>query len=464
MLKSLVWPYLLLFALFGQQPAFAQLPDFTELVKRNGAAVVNISTEQNEPVIQENPQMPEGAPQLDELFKHFFQGPGRGFVPKHSKSLGSGFIISSDGYVLTNHHVVRDADKILVKLTDRRELEAKLIGSDPRTDVALLKVEAHDLPVVKIGSAKALAVGEWVLAIGTPFGFEHSVTAGIVSAKGRSLPGDNYVPFIQTDVAINPGNSGGPLFNMEGEVVGINSQIYTRTGSYAGISFAIPMEVAMNIVEQIKTKGKVSRGWLGVQIQDVTRDLAESFGMDSPHGALIAKVMPDSPAEKSELKIGDIIVGFNGKEIVTSSELPPLVGITPINEKAKVTVIRLGNKKTITVKIGLLPEPDELKLAGKLPGTIKNDRLGISISALTEEQREQLQVINNGVLVQRVKSGPALTAGIQRGDVILRIQHKIVRDVASFDKIVDQLPTGKSVAVLIQRRGSPVYLALKINK
>lgn len=467
MLKYLNFSFILVTFLSWQNIASAQLPDFTELVKRSGAAVVNISTVQKPPEtekMQEMPELPEGAPQLDELFKHFFQGPGRGYVPHETKSLGSGFIISHDGYVLTNHHVVRNADEIIVKLTDRRELEAKLIGSDPRSDVALLKVDADDLPVVELGSAKELEVGEWVLAIGTPFGFDHSVTAGIVSAKGRSLPGDNYVPFIQTDVAINPGNSGGPLFNMEGKVIGINSQIYSRTGSYAGVSFAIPIDVALNVVQQIKKSGKVSRGWLGVQIQDVTRELAESFGMKRPHGALVAKVMPDSPAEKGGLQIGDIIVEFNGKEIETSSELPPLVGMSQISENSQVKIIRQGDVKTVKVRVGLLPEPDELKLAGTNPGVTTVNRLGLVVSELTAEQREQFQVMKNGVLVQKVKAGPARNAGIQRGDVILRIQNNVVRNVDEFDKIVEQLSAGQSIAVLIQRRGNPVFLALKINK
>ena len=472
MLKNLYFP-LFLGLLFTNQLALAQLPDFTDLVKNSGAAVVNISRVQKEkePVqTGEIPQVPEGAPpELNEFFRHFFRGQpgfgGRNFVPRESKSLGSGFIISSDGYVLTNHHVVKDADEIIVKLSDRRELEAKLVGSDPRTDVALLKLNADNLPVVKVGTAERLQVGEWVLAIGTPFGFEQSVTAGIVSAKGRSLPGDNYVPFIQTDVAINPGNSGGPLFNMNGEVVGMNSQIYSRTGGYMGLSFAIPMNVVMNVVEQLKTKGKVARGWLGVQIQDVTRELAESFGMNRPHGALVAKVIPDSPAKAADLKIGDIIVEFDGKEIEVSAELPPIVGMTALNKKARMKVIRQGSVKSIYVKIGLLPEQDDARLAGSSvqPGVKSNNRLGILVSDLTGEQREQFQVLKNGVLVQTVNKGSAREAGIQRGDVILQIKNNVIRDVADFDKIVKSLPAGKSVAVLIQRLGSPVFLAIKIK-
>lgn len=447
--------------------AFAQLPDFTEMVKNNGDAVVNISTTQKAPELQMEPdqqQIPQDIPpELEDFFRHFFQGPGRGYVPRETNSLGSGFVISKDGYVLTNHHVVNNASEIVVKLKDRRELLAKLVGSDESTDVALLKVDASDLPVVQIGSPEQLQVGEWVLAIGTPFGFEQSVTAGIVSAKGRSLPDGNYVPFIQTDVAINPGNSGGPLFNMQGKVVGINSQIYSRSGGYMGLSFAIPIDVAMNVAEQIKTKGKVSRGWLGVQIQDVTRQLAESFGMDRPHGALVAKVVPGGPAEKAGLQVGDIIVEFDGHVIETSGELPPIVGMTPVDEKATLKIIRQGDKEDLIAKIGLLPA-QSLPLAPSSMPEITVNRLGLGVTDLTEEQREQLQVEKYGVLVQKVSKGIALDAGIQPGDVILRVQNAPVKDVADFNKIVAKLPVEKSIAMLIQRNGSPVFLAFKIDK
>ena len=465
MLKNIV--YLVMSCLLINQPVLAQLPDFTQMVKDSGKAVVNISTTQKAPQADSRsglPQIPEDVPpQLEEFFRHFFQGPGRGFTPRVTKSLGSGFIISVDGYVLTNHHVVKNADEIVVKLKDHRELEAKLIGSDESTDVALLKLDAEDLPVVEIGSSKNLQVGEWVLAIGSPFGFEQSVTAGIVSAKGRSLPGGNYVPFIQTDVAINPGNSGGPLFNMKGEVVGMNSQIYSRSGGYMGLSFAIPMDIAMNVVQQIKTTGKVSRGWLGVQIQDVTRELAESFGMDKPYGALVAKVIADSPAEQADVQIGDIIVEFNGQEIETSGALPPIVGMTPVNKESKIKVIRQGDSKTLRVKIGLLPDQEQLIMATQSAEKSVN-RLGVSVTDLTAEQRKQLQVEKHGVLVQEVKKGAAMEAGIRRGDVILRIQNRMVKDLDDFEETVAKLPTDKSLAVLIQRRGSPVFLALKIEE
>lgn len=453
------------------QNAFAQLPDFTEMVKTSGKAVVNISTTQKAKPLPDNAPkqqpMPEGMPpEMEELFKHFFNNPEGGDFGYggDTQSLGSGFIISQDGYILTNHHVVKDADEIVVKFSDRRELVAKLIGSDARTDVALLKVNANNLPAVTIGSPENLQVGEWVLAIGTPFGFDQSATAGIVSAKGRSLPGGNYVPFIQTDVAINPGNSGGPLFNMEGKVVGINSQIYSRTGGFMGLSFAIPMDVVMNVVDQIKAHGKAAHGWLGVQIQDVTRELAESFGMKKPQGALVAKVMPGSPAEKADLQIGDIITEFNDQPIETSSDLPPMVGMAPINDKATLKIIRQGDTKTITFKIGLLPDQPEQQLAESKPEAKPTNRLGINVSDLTTEQRAALEVASGGVLVEEVGAGAAKEAGIQPGDVILRIQNKPILNADTFDKVIKSLPTEKSVAVLIQRRGSPAFLALKINK
>ena len=465
---------LLLLICLCVQDAMAQLPDFTEMVKTNGTSVVNISTTQKAKKIVADgttkPQLPEGIPpEMEELFKHFYNNPNGGgeddFAPGETQSLGSGFILSADGYVLTNHHVVKDADEIIVKLTDRRELTAKLIGSDARTDIALLKVDAKDLPSVAIGSPEQLQVGEWVLAIGSPFGFDQSVTAGIVSAKGRSLPGGNYVPFIQTDVAINPGNSGGPLFNMDGKVIGINSQIYSRTGGFMGLSFAIPMDVAMHVVEQIKAHGKVAHGWLGVQIQDVTRELAESFNMKKPQGALVARVVPDSPAEAAQLQIGDIITEFNGHAIDKSGDLPPMVGMTPINDMATLKLIRQGEDKTVRFKIGLLPDQDATvaELAKHNSNYVVN-KIGVNVTELTAEQRNALQLPRGGVIVQEVVNGAGKNAGIQRGDVILRIQNYAVNSVDEFSKIVRELDAGKSIAVLIQRNGSPVFLAIKIEK
>ncbi|MCI0666900.1 MAG: DegQ family serine endoprotease [Methylococcaceae bacterium] len=459
-----VW--VLTFLWVASWPVRAQLPDFTDLVKKNGAAVVNISTTQkagtSDPRLPDGLQIPEGTP-FDDFLRRFFGEQGHGFQPRQSKSLGSGFIISADGYVLTNHHVVADADEIIVRLQDRRELVAKLIGSDERSDIALLRIDADNLPVVKIGSENTLEVGEWVLAIGSPFGFEHSVTAGIVSAKGRSLPSDSYVPFIQTDVAINPGNSGGPLFNLDGEVVGINSQIYSRTGGFMGLSFAIPMSIAMNIVEQLKDHGSVNRGWLGVQVQDVTRELAESFGMQRPHGALVARVLPNSPAEKAGFLVGDVIVDFNGQEIETSASLPPIVGMTPIGEKVPVSVVRQKHPMTLTVEIGKLsPEVETQMKSDNLPA-ISVKRLGIKITAVADEPSDRKPGSNPGVLVRELEKGPAMDAGIQEGDVILRIQNEDIISVEQFMEVIKSLPSGRPVAVLVQRQGSPVFLAIKID-
>jgi len=444
------------------------LPDFTGLVKETSPAVVNISTTQKIhtgmaelPKGFEMPEFPEGSPFAD-LFKHFFDQDGHGEpIYRDAKSLGSGFIISADGYVITNNHVVKDADEIIVRLSDRRELQAEVVGVDKRSDVALLKIDASGLPVARIGRSSTLEVGEWVLAIGSPFGFDHSATAGIVSAKGRSLPSENYVPFIQTDVAINPGNSGGPLFNLEGEVVGVNSQIYSRTGGYMGLSFSIPIEVAMDVVEQLKSGGRVSRGWLGVLIQDVTRNLAESFGMKQPRGALVAKVLPDSPAEAAGFKVGDVILSFGDKKIVKSSSLPPVVGSTKAGETVAVDVMR--NRKKIQLKVTLGELPDEGEEAGTVEKTKieKANRLGINVVDLTDEQKQKLEV-EEGVLVQRIVDGAAMAAGLRKGDIILNINNSPVKNTGQFNALIKELPAGKSVAVLVQRGGSPTFLAIKV--
>jgi serine protease Do len=441
------------------------LPGFTDLVKATSAAVVNISTTQKVhaglpelPEGMEMPEFPEGSP-FGELFKYFFNQEGE---PEYrdAQSLGSGFIISQDGYVLTNYHVVKDADEIIVRLSDRRELRGEVIGLDQRSDIALLKIDATNLPVVEIGESASLEVGEWVLAIGSPFGFDHSATAGIVSAKGRSLPSENYVPFIQTDVAINPGNSGGPLFNQEGKVVGVNSQIYSRTGGYMGLSFAIPIEVVMDVADQLKTKGRVSRGWLGVLIQDVTLDLAESFGMKQPRGALVAKVLPDSPAQAAGMRVGDVIVGFNGREVINSANLPPIVGSSKVGVKIPVDVIRDGRKQHIEVTLGELSDDDKVASA-HTPQVERTNRLGLSVTDLTDEQRAELE-LDAGVLVSKVAAGAASRAGIRENDIILRVDNKDVSSAGEFNKLVEGLSAGKSVAFLVQRDGSPTFLAVKV--
>jgi len=458
----------MVFALASTSVQARSLPDFTGLVEKNSAAVVNISTTQKTkshsklPKNFQIPDLPEDSP-FNDFFRRFFDEEGN--QPDFdTKSLGSGFIVSDDGYVITNNHVVSEADEILVRLNDRREYPAKIIGTDERTDVAVLKIDADNLPVLKVGSSSKLKVGEWVLAIGSPFGFDYSVTAGIVSAKGRSLPRENYVPFIQTDVAINPGNSGGPLFNLDGEVVGVNSQIYSRTGGFMGLSFAIPIEVAMNVADQLRSKGRVSRGWLGVLIQDVNSDLAESFGMKRPRGALVSRVLPDSPAADAGFEVGDIILSFNGEKVIRSKDLPPLVGRTPVDQKAKVKVLRKGKRKNLQVKIGELPEQDEIQIAEGKPAPLKQNRLAIVVAELTDKQRKKRDISDGGVLVVTANRGAAARAGIRKGDVITMLNNIDITGVEQFNELVEDLPEEKSIPVLVHRaRSGPLFLALKIK-
>ncbi|MGE5154722.1 MAG: DegQ family serine endoprotease [Bdellovibrio bacteriovorus] len=459
-------------SLTGAGATTRALPEFTELVSANGPTVVNISTKQSQSLTQQFqgfsiPDLPEDSP-LQDFFRHFFGDQGEpGEAPEEdqqSRSLGSGFIISADGYVLTNAHVVEGADEIIVRTSDRREFVATLVGADKRSDIALLKVDAQDLPAVRIGSARDLLVGEWVLAIGSPFGFEHSATAGIVSAKGRSLPSENYVSFIQTDVAINPGNSGGPLFNLDGEVVGVNSQIYSRTGGFMGLSFAIPIDFVMDVVDQLKTKGRVSRGWLGVLIQDVTRELAPTFGLSQPQGALVAQVLSDSPATQAGLLPGDVILSFNGKDVQTSSALPPLVGATPVGETAKIEVLRKGERLQLEVKIAELPEDEQLAGVSRQPVPDKSNRLGLVVRDLTADQREELGVEQGGVLVESVKEGPAASAGVTAGDIILMLDNQSVDGLEGFNRILEAIEPGRSVAALIQRGDGRMFYALKLPK
>ena len=460
------WVFLLAgFLLVSFDASARDLPDFTKLVENNSPAVVNISTTQK--IKRDEHGMPHGfdGPQspFDDFFRRFFgdEYDGREFK---TESLGSGFIVSEDGYVMTNAHVIEDADEIIVRLSDRRELVAKVIGSDKRSDIALLKLDAEHLPVVKIGNPDKLKAGSWVLAIGSPFGFDHSVTAGIVSAKGRNLPNENYVPFIQTDVAINPGNSGGPLFNLDGEVIGVNAQIYSRSGGYMGLSFSIPIDVAMNVAEQLKAEGHVTRGWLGILIQDVTRELAESFGMAKPIGALVAKVLPDSPASRAGFKVGDIVVKFNGREVSSSSALPPMVGSTPVGKTADVEVVREGKTRHITVKIDELPEESELELAQGEPGEVIIKHLNISVSDLTKDERKQIDLDSGGVYVEKVEEGPAAESGIRKGDVLVKVNNEDVESARQLGELAGDLPVGKSFPILVLRRSGPVFLAMKIEK
>jgi serine protease Do len=447
-----------------------ELPDFTKLFNENHAAVVNISTThkigtEEEEQMQIFPEVPKDSP-FYRFFKHFMQEQPFPWDQKREfkvSSLGSGFIISPDGYVVTNAHVVSGADQIIVGLSDRRELKGKVVGMDKLSDIALLKIDAKNLPVVRIGNSDKLQVGQWVLAIGSPFGFDHSATQGIVSALHRSLPNESYVPFIQTDVAVNPGNSGGPLIDMDGNVVGVNSQIYSKTGGYMGLSFAIPINVAMNVVDQLKTTGHVSRGWLGVTIQEVTADLAKSFGLSQTNGALVASVEPDGPGAKAGVKAGDIITNFDGHPIASSGDLPPLVGTTKVGKTVPLTVLRAGGEKILQATIGQLPEKQAELAAGGPEGEAgpTTSRLGITVSDLTAQQRRELG-ITHGVLVQDVQEGPAADAGIRAGDVILQVGPTPITSVVQLHGVVAKLPTGRHIPVLVRRGPGALFLAIRI--
>ena len=447
--------------------AQAELPDFTPLVESASPAVVNISTKQKVQSRGATAQMPE-LEGLPPIFRVFFEpsipqmpgAPGRG-QQREAQSLGSGFIISEDGYVLTNNHVVADADEIIVRLPDRSELEAKLIGADPRSDVAVLKVEGKGLPTVKIGRSDELKAGEWVLAIGSPFGFDHTVTAGIVSATGRSLPNESYVPFIQTDVAINPGNSGGPLFNLDGEVIGINSQIFTRSGGFMGLSFAIPIDVAMDVANQLRTEGKVSRGWLGVVIQEVNKDLAESFGLERPAGALVAQVMDGGPAARGGLRVGDVILSLNDKPIVMSADLPHLVGALKPGSTARMEVVRDGDRKMLDVKIGAMPEEGEAVAASGGGQERSDNRLGVKVTELTDEQKKSLD-LPGGVVITEILNGPAAMIGLRPGDVITHLNNQAINSAATFARVAEQLPKNRSVSMRVLRQGRASFITFKL--
>ncbi|HXC38450.1 MAG TPA: DegQ family serine endoprotease [Burkholderiales bacterium] len=432
------------------------LPDFTTLVEKNGAAVVNISTVQKMRTPTQGMPMPPGQPG-DPFFEFFRRFQGQ--MPQQQQpvyGVGSGFVVSPDGYILTNAHVVADASEVTVKFTDRRELKAKVIGADKRTDVALIKVDAKDLPAVNIGNPDKLKVGQWVAAIGSPFGLENSVTAGIVSAKSRSLPDDNYVPFIQTDVAINPGNSGGPLFNLNGEVVGINSQIYSRSGGYMGLSFAIPIDVAMNIKDQLQKTGKVSHGKLGVTIQPVTRDLAESFGLAKAEGALISNVEPGGPAEKAGLQSGDVLLAINGKPVDQSSDVPRAIGDMHAGERANLKVWRKGATRDVTVALG---EMNQDTVAEAPEAAQQGGKLGLALRPLSPEERGQIK--SDGGLVVEEATGPAAQAGIRQGDVLLAFNGEKISSVEQLRKLVGKAK-GK-VAVLVQRDDARIYVPVNLG-
>ena len=453
--------------------AFAQavreLPDFTRLVDDQGNAVVNISTTQAVRRSGATPQVPGiEDEEVLEFFRRFIPrqqpGPGQGPRQPEARSLGSGFIISADGYILTNAHVVEGADEINVRFTDKREFKAKVIGADRRTDIAVIKIEAASLPAVKFGDPSKLKVGEWVVAIGSPFGFENTVTAGIVSAKGRSLPQENFVPFIQTDVAINPGNSGGPLFNMRGEVVGINSQIYSRTGGFMGLSFAIPIDVALDIQKQLREKGRVARGRIGVVIQEVTRDLATSFGLDRPRGALVNSVEKGSPADKAGVEATDIIISFDGKPVESSSDLPRIVGSTRPGSQSALEVWRKGKTQKLSITVAELQEDRVASRdtpVAKPKADAPANRLGIVVGELSAEQKKGIG-LTYGLVVTDVR--PDSKADVRKGDVLLTMvhkgQHTELKSVDQFNKLLAGLDKNSVITLQVRRGESTAFVTI----
>ena len=445
------------------------LPDFSTLAENASPAVVNISTLAKPK--KEQAYGPYGD-EMTELLRRYFgievpDSGGRGSAPPiqqpRPQSLGSGFIFSQDGYILTNNHVVEGADEIIVRLNDRSEYKATLVGSDKRSDLAVLKVKARNLPTVKMGKSDTLKQGQWVFAIGSPFGFDYSVTKGIISAMNRSLPSENYVPFIQTDVPINPGNSGGPLLNMSGEVVGINSQIYSRTGGFMGVSFAIPADDAMDVAKQLREKGHVSRGWLGIVVQDVDRNLAESFGLKRPHGALLSQVLPDSPAGKAGLKPGDIITRFENREIGFSSDLPIAVGRTRPNKKSQVELIRRGKTQVVSLTVGELPDLDGKQTHDGIRG---DDRLRISVANVDDSVRAQhrLDPSVQGVIVKRLGNGAQYIHSLRPGDIITHIDQKEIKDVTSYQNTVKSLPKNVKLSMRLIRNQTPGYITFQLKE
>ncbi len=467
-LSQFKWSYLILVAILllpitsqAKQEVVVLLPDFSALTEQSSPVVVNIRTTRM--VAPRASRSLEGVP--EEMLRHFFGLPRGHALPrgqqdltprKQVNSLGSGFILSADGYIVTNHHVIKGADEILVKMSDRAELKARLVGTDPRSDIALLKVDARNLPAAKIGSSKDLKVGQWVIAIGSPFGLDFTVTHGIVSALGRSLPDDTYVPFIQTDVSINPGNSGGPLINMRGEVVGVNSQIYSKSGGSMGLSFSVPIDLAMHVVGQLKEKGEVERGFLGVQVQEVSADLAKSFGLDRPKGALVAEIVKDGAAEKAGIKPGDVILEFDGKKIDRSASLPPIIGRTALDRKVTVLILRNGQKKMLSVKLKPLSKAEKVKEAkistesGLLNAEVKN----IKPEVLTEAG------LKFGVRIIKIDEGAAREAGLRVGDILVSINFKPIKSVESLNEILNKSPKGRALPVRVVRNNRSLFLPL----
>ncbi len=464
--RSMAFPTVFLAVAFATvmslaSPAQADYPDFVELAKDNAPAVVNINTVtkgRQSGHSGQRPQMPNLPPgPLGDMFRDFFEQMPQQPMPRSrpAQSLGSGFIISEDGYVITNAHVVGGADEISVRLNNQKEYRAELVGEDSRTDIALLKIDAEDLPTVTIGDSDEVDVGEWVLAIGAPFGLDHSATHGIVSAIGRDLPNETYVPFIQTDAPVNPGNSGGPLIDVDGEVIGVNSQIYTNSGGYMGISFAIPINVAMNVADQLKETGEVRRGYLGVIIQPVTEELARSFDLDDTRGALVAQVQPDTPAAEAGLESGDIITEFNGKPVKRSGQLPRLVGAAPVGEPAEVTVIRDGEKMEFEV---VLAELDGSAAAG-------GDALssyGLSAAPLEKDDRGSLGV-RYGIEIESVAGDSPFAGALEPGDVLLEVNRRPLRSEQDLAEALTSAPEDRPVAIRLLRRGQPLFLAVDLD-
>jgi len=446
--------------------AQAQLPDFADLAEKQGAAVVNISSTQvvrgqgfGHPFHENDPAF--------EFFRRFM--PHMPLPPNHprefhNRSLGSGFLISSDGFILTNAHVVENADEVVVRLTDKREFKARVIGADRRSDVALIKIEAQGLPAVRLGDPDKLRVGEWVVAIGSPFGFENTVTAGIISAKGRSLPQENFVPFIQTDVAINPGNSGGPLFNLHGEVVGINSQIYSRTGGFMGLSFAIPIDVAMEVQSQLRATGRVTRGRIGVSIQEVTKDLADSFGLGNPRGALVGSIEKDGPADQAGLEPGDVILSFNGRAVEQSIDLPRIVGNVRPGSQVVVQVWRNGTLRNLNVTVGEMPDEPATRTArrGHQDKAAPANRLGLVLTEPTAEQRGRLG-LSHGLIVEEVREG---RGELRRGDILLALIQRGVqtplRSVGQLNELLSKHSQGGAITFLVRRGQTQTFVTVRV--
>ena len=444
----------------------AQVPNFAAITERSGPAVVNISVSGTRKAAASPWQGgPNGVPD-DDPFWEFFRRFGPGFGPgqfgqgpqaeRHVQGQGSGFILTDDGIILTNAHVVQDADEVTVKLTDRREFQAKVLGTDPRTDVAVLKIEAKDLPTVELGNTRDLKPGEWVLAIGSPFGFENSVTVGVVSAKGRSLPDDSFVPFIQTDVAVNPGNSGGPLFNSRGEVVAINSQIYTRTGGYQGISFSIPIEVALRVKDQIVETGEASHARLGIAIQQVNQAFADSFDLDKPEGALVSSVEDGGPADKAGLESGDIVRKIDGQPVVTAGDLPAALGMRSPGDRVELEIWRDGKSKTITAKLG---DAGDRVASAEPQAAPEHGEVGLAVRPLQPAERAEAGV-SHGLVVAQV-SGPAAAAGIRPGDLLLAVNGKPVSSAEDVRELIDA--SDRSAALLIQRGGDRIFVPVHLG-